>query len=72
MQTKACLCLNNIIEALTIEDLGGNEALFEVWKNLGHLSLAPNDQSEHILEASTSAMRATTQKLAKSEQVLFK
>ena len=70
MQTKACLCLNNIIEALTIEDLGGNEALFEVWKKLGNLSLAPNnDQSEHILEASTSAMRATTQKLAKSEQV---
>ena len=66
LQTKAFLCLNNIIEALTIEDLGGEQALFEVWKNLGQFTLTSNDQLEHVLEASTSAMRATTQKLAKS------
>jgi len=69
LQTKACLCLNNIVEALTIEDLGGSEELFEVWKKLRDLSMASNDQSEHILEASTSVMRATTQKLAKSQQM---
>ena len=69
LQTKACLCLNNIVEALTIEDLGGSEELFGVWLKLRDLSLASNDQSEHVLEASTSVMRATTQKLAKSQQV---
>merc|ERR1719189_945945 len=35
LQTKACLSLHKITEGLNIEDLGGNEALFEVWKNLG-------------------------------------
>jgi len=69
LQTKACLCLNNLIEALTVEDLGGDQALFEVWKKLGQFSLTSNDQLEHVLEASTSAMRATTQKMAKSQQM---
>jgi len=70
LQTKACLCLNNIVEALSIEDLGGSDELFEVWKKLRDLSLASHDQSsEHVLEASTSVMRATTQKLAKCPQM---
>ena len=49
--------------------MGGDQALFEVWKKLGQFSLTSNDQLEHVLEASTSAMRATTQKMAKSQQV---
>ena len=63
--------MNNLIEALTVEDLGGDQALFEVWKKLGQFSLTSNDLLEHVLEASTSAMRATTQKMAKSQQVHF-
>lgn len=61
LQVKAFLCLNNLIECLTLEDLGGNEALFEVWKNLAQLSLFC-EASNDVIEAATSAMRAATAK----------
>ena len=50
LQSKAFLCLHNLFEALTIDDLGGNEAIFEVWKNLGTLSLA-KEATEQVRES---------------------
>ena len=63
LQAKALLCLNNLIEAMSLEDLGDNDSIFELWKNLGTLSLTSNDSQPAVIEASTSAMRAATQKL---------
>ena len=40
LQSKAFLCLNNLIDVMTVEELGGCDALFEVWKNLGTLSFS--------------------------------
>jgi hypothetical protein len=71
LQARAFLCLNNLIEAMTIEDLGGCESLFGLWTNLGALCLSKEAQSDQITEAATSAMRAVTQRLsaAKSTQM---
>ena len=65
LQSKTFLCLNNLIEAVSMEDLGGENKLFQVWKDLGSLSLSAN--SEQVVESATSAMRASTQKLTDSK-----
>merc|ERR1719210_2923198 len=40
LQSKAFLCLNNLVEAAAIEDLGGADKLFKIWKDLGVLALS--------------------------------
>ena len=37
LRTRAFLCLHNLIGSLSLEDLGGPDALFSVWSNLGLL-----------------------------------
>ena len=37
LRVRAFLCLNNVISALSVDDLGGTDALFSVWSNLGLL-----------------------------------
>ncbi len=64
LRCKAFLCLNNMIEILTIEDLGGQDNLKSLWKDLGSLSIteAPSEDLS-VIDASTSAMRAISQKI---------
>ena len=59
LQSRALVCLNNLIEQMSVDELGGNEVLFELWKNLRTLS----SDKDQVVEAATSAMRAVTQKL---------
>ena len=40
LQSRALLCLNNLIEIMNVDELGGCQALFEVWKNLATLSFS--------------------------------
>ncbi len=65
LRSRAFLCLNNLFEAVTIDDLGGADSLFEVWTNLGQLVFESN------ADEASSAMRAATEKLveAKSPQL---
>ena len=37
LRVRAFLCLNNVISTLSVDDLGGTDALFSVWSNLGLL-----------------------------------
>ena len=38
LRSRAFLCVNNMLGSnLTVEDLGGSQALFAVWSNLGVL-----------------------------------
>ena len=62
LQSKAFLCLNNIFDSVPLEDLGGPDKIFQVWKDLGTLSLSFTDEA--VVESATSAMRASTQKLS--------
>ena len=66
LQSKAFLCLNNIFDVVPLEDLGGSDKLFQVWKDLGTLALSA-ELDEVVLESATSAMRASTQKLQTSK-----
>ena len=68
LQSKAFLCLNNIFDSVPLEDLGGPDKIFQVWKDLGTLSLSSNDEA--VVESATSAMRASTQKLSSALECL--
>ena len=37
LRVRTFLCLNNLVSALPIDSLGGPDALFSVWSNLGLL-----------------------------------
>merc|ERR1719510_1507374 len=81
LRSRAFLCVNNMLGAdLSVDDLGGTEALFSVWSNLGLLCFqntmrngAPMSRHVEIvdnvelIESATSAMRATTQKLLEAK-----
>jgi len=74
LRVRAFLCLNNLVGALTLDDLGGPDALFNVWSNLGLLCFKDQEDSkrsikpnEELLESATSAMRSATQKLLESK-----
>lgn len=67
---SSLLCLHNLCNCLTIEELGGATAIYNVWLDLGQQMF--QSQSEFaIVEASTSLMRATLEHLKKSKD-LFK
>jgi len=63
LRTRAFLCLANLTEILSVSDLGGVQSLHQTWTNLGALCFTTQVISDDLLEAATSAMRATTQKI---------
>lgn len=70
LRVSSLLCLHNLCNCLTIEELGGATAIYNVWLDLGQQMF--QSQSEFaIVEASTSLMRATLEHLKKSKD-LFK
>ena len=63
LQSRALVCLNNLIESMSVQDLGGNDVLFTLWKDFRTLS----SDKDQVVEAATSAMRAVTQKLCSAQ-----
>ncbi|KAL9706336.1 hypothetical protein quinque_009854 [Culex quinquefasciatus] len=70
LRAAAMLCLHNLCNNITVEDLGGAEAVYTVWLELGQ-QVFQGQQNPKLLEASTSLMRATLEHLRKSPE-LFK
>lgn len=69
LRISSLLCLQNLCNCLNCEDLGGHNAIYSVWVDLGQLVFkGPKDTS--ILEPSTSLMRAALDHL-KSKKELF-
>jgi HEAT repeat-containing protein 3 len=64
------LCLQNICNCLTTEDLGGPESIYNVWLDLGQ-QVFQGQEDKNILESSTALMRATLEHLRKNPE-LFK
>lgn len=63
------LCLQNLCNCLNSDDLGGYNAIYNVWVDLGQqVFKGPKDTS--ILEPSTSLMRAALEHL-KTKKELF-
>lgn len=57
MRISSLLCLHNLCNLMTTDDLGGPTAIYNVWLDLGQ-QVFQGTQNTDILEASTSLMRA--------------
>lgn len=67
LQTKALLCINNILSTLPIENLGGIDGVYKVWIDAGKLVFKQNSKDMNILESATAVMRAALDKIKLSQ-----
>lgn len=69
MRISSLLCLQNLCNCLSAEDLGGHNAIYNVWVELGQqVFKGPKDPA--VMEPSTSLMRASLEHL-KTKKELF-
>ncbi|XP_061196542.1 HEAT repeat-containing protein 3-like [Saccostrea echinata] len=68
LQAHALLCMNNMVNSMDLDLLGGAERLHQVWTSLATLmtNVKSTQGDNLLLEATTSALRAVIQKLANS------
>lgn len=71
MRISSLLCLHNLCNLMTTEDLGGPKAIYNVWLDLGQ-QVFQGTQNTDILEASTSLMRAALDHLKYSSDLFSK
>jgi len=62
------LCLSNLVDTLTMDQLGGSESLYKTWTGLGTISCQKDLEDCKLVEAATSAMRSATSKLCKDAE----
>ncbi|XP_041975497.1 HEAT repeat-containing protein 3 [Aricia agestis] len=63
LQTKALLCINNILSTLPIENLGGVDGVYKVWVDAGKLVFKQNSKDMNLMESATAVMRAALDKI---------
>ena len=63
LRVRAFLCLANLTDLLSLGDLGGVQTLHHTWTSLGALCFTDQPVEDALLEATSSAMRATTERL---------
>ncbi|CRK86711.1 CLUMA_CG000544, isoform A [Clunio marinus] len=68
LRVSSLLCLHNLCNCMTIEDLGGATAIYNVWLDLGQ-QIFQTHQDPATVEAATSLMRATLDHLKKSPEL---
>ena len=69
LRISLLVCLQNLCNALSVEDLGGPSGIYNVWVELGQqVFKGPPDTS--VVEPSTSLMRAALEHL-KTHKELF-
>lgn len=71
MRISSLLCLHNLCNLMSTEDLGGPSAIYNVWLDLGQ-QVFQGTQNTDILEASTSLMRAALDHLKYSPDLFNK
>lgn len=65
VQSRALICLQNIISAVDVDSLGGTDALTVVFGILMNIVMRdPGPKGEELIESLTSAVRAVLQKMA--------
>lgn len=65
LRISSILCLQNLCNNLTTEDLGGPASIYSVWLDLGQQAFQYNDDTE-FLDATTSLMRSALEHLRHS------
>ncbi|XP_058447047.1 HEAT repeat-containing protein 3 [Malaya genurostris] len=68
LRASSMLCLHNLCNNISTEDLGGAEAIYQVWLELGQ-QVFQGEKNPRLLEASTSLMRATLEHLRKNPEL---
>ncbi|XP_069681892.1 HEAT repeat-containing protein 3 [Periplaneta americana] len=68
LRCHALLCMNNLLAGLDIQDLNGPNNVYQLWLNIGTLIFKQTDLTDtRFLEAATTALRASLQKLAEAQ-----
>merc|ERR1719431_698977 len=62
------LCLSNLVDTLTMDQLGGSESLYKTWTGLGIISCQKDAEDCKLVDAATSAMRSATSKLCQDAE----
>ncbi|XP_034830522.1 HEAT repeat-containing protein 3 [Maniola hyperantus] len=63
LQTRALLCINNMLLSLPIENLGGVNGVYKIWVDAGKLVFKQNSENLNLLESATAVMRAALDKI---------
>uniref|UniRef100_A0A1B0CF12 SYO1-like TPR repeats domain-containing protein n=1 Tax=Lutzomyia longipalpis TaxID=7200 RepID=A0A1B0CF12_LUTLO len=71
LRISALLCLQNLCNTMSTEDLGGAGAIYSVWLDLGQ-QVFQGDNDAHLLEASTALMRASLEHLRNCPELFEK
>jgi HEAT repeat-containing protein 3 len=68
LRVSSIICLQNLCSCMTTDELGGVQAIYDVWLNLGQQIFTVHQQETDVVESSTSLMRATLEHLRKSPE----
>lgn len=68
LRVSSIICLQNLCSCMTTDELGGVQAIYDVWLNLGQQIFTAQLQETDVVESSTSLMRATLEHLKKSPE----
>ncbi|XP_038207905.1 HEAT repeat-containing protein 3 isoform X2 [Zerene cesonia] len=63
LQTRALLCINNMLSTLPINKLGGVNGVYKIWVDAGKLVFKQNSDNVNLLESATAVMRAALDKI---------
>lgn len=63
LQTRALLCINNLISTLPIENLGGLNAVYKIWVDTGKIVFKQDAENVNLSESATAVMRAALDKI---------
>lgn len=64
LRVSCLLCLHNLCNVMSTDDLGGAANIYKVWLDVGQqIFQGANKSDAHLLEASTALMRATLEHL---------
>jgi len=63
LQSRAFLCMSNLVTCFNIDEMGGVAELFEIWCSLGVMTFQ-GVNSDQVTEAATTSMQAILRKLA--------
>ncbi|EDV43175.1 uncharacterized protein Dana_GF18357 [Drosophila ananassae] len=69
LRVSYLICLQNLCNVLSVEDLGGHTEIYNMWMNLGQQAFKGSEEAP-VMEAITSLMRSTLS-LLKSRRELF-
>lgn len=63
LQSRALLCINNLLSTLPIENLGGVNGVYKIWVDTGKLAFKQDPENENLAESATAVMRAALDKI---------